>query len=138
MAFEGQAAMLLEGLAAAWGPVAPLPDAWRIGPDGVLDLLPLLVALYSESNAARGAAAFHATLIEALAAWVQSAARASGVSTVACGGGCFLNDILATGLRRRLGNSGLTVLNAQQLPPNDGGLALGQAWVARRRVRSKN
>ena len=138
MAFEGQAAMLLEGLAASWGPVAPHADAWRIDPDGVLDLLPLLAALSFESNAARGAAAFHATLIEALAAWVQRAARASGVRTVACGGGCFLNDILATGLRRRLAESGLTVLTAQQLPPNDGGLALGQAWVARRSVMNCN
>ena len=50
--------------------------------------------------------------------------------TVAASGACFLNMILARGLRSRLGSSGLHLIESRRLPPNDGGLALGQAWVA--------
>ena len=128
-AFEGQAPMLLEGLADRHGPVAPGAALWRI--DGaVLDLLLLLARLADLDDAAYGAALFHATLAGALAEWTVCAARDAGIETVACGGGCFMNRILATALRERLEREGLCVLEAQAAPPNDGGLALGQAAVA--------
>jgi len=128
-AFEGQAPMLLEGLADRHGPVPPRAAGWRIR-DGVLDLLPLLARLAALDEAAYGAALFHATLIAALADWTSDAARREGISTVACGGGCFMNRLLAQGVRERLEGAGLRVLGARQAPPNDGGLALGQAAVA--------
>jgi len=128
--FEGQAPMLLEGLAARHGIVAALPGAWCIEA-GELDLLPLAAALTAQDDAALGAAQFHATLIEALAAWTVVHARANRLATVAFGGGCFNNRLLSDGLRARLQDAGLTVLEARQAPPNDGGLSLGQAWVAR-------
>ncbi len=130
-AYEGQAAMLLEGLADRHGLVTPLASGWAISDDGVLDLLPLLGALADIDDAAQGAALFHATVVTALAEWVGAAARRTGLRTVALGGGCFMNRILATRLRARLERRGLTVLEARQAPPNDGGLALGQAAVAR-------
>ena len=130
-AYEGQAPMLLEGLADRHGPVVPLAAGWALSDDGVLDLLPLLGALADIDDAAQGAALFHATLVAALAEWVRAAARRTGIRTVALGGGCFMNRILATRLRARLERLGLTVLEARQAPPNDGGLALGQAAVAR-------
>jgi len=127
MAFEGQSAMLLEGLAERYGDVLPIEHGWKID-KGCLDLLPLLAALADEKDAGRGAAIFHATLIAALADWVHAAAPAD--STVAGSGGCFLNQIVARGLRSRFGACGLHLLEARRLPPNDGGLSLGQAWVA--------
>jgi hydrogenase maturation protein HypF len=130
--YEGQAPMLLEGLAARHGPVAPLASGWVLGGDLTLDLLPLAAALVEISGPARGAALFHATLVEALADWVMQAARATGLSTIVFGGGCFMNAILACGLRERLRGAGLDVFEAAQVPANDGGLSLGQAWVARR------
>lgn len=145
MAYEGQAAMLLEGYAAGWlrahGPVAPLAGGWTIA-DGTLDLRPVFAHLVDaaplagdrgpSANSARGrlAALFHATLAAALAEWVIAAARDEQLSTVAAGGGCLLNHLLAQSLRTRLSTAGLTVLEARRAPPNDGGLALGQAWVA--------
>ena len=84
----------------------------------------------TKRDAGRGAALFHATLVSALADWVARAARAQQLGTVACGGGCFLNALLAGGLQRELAARGLTMLQAQAVPPNDGGLSLGQAWVA--------
>ncbi len=131
MAFEGQAAMLLEGLAAAHGPVAPDDAGFVLRGDGTLDLTPLLSRLADCSDAAHGAALFHATLVAGIAEWVARAAIASAITTVALGGGCFLNAILTAGVRRALQARGLAVLEAEQAPPNDGGLALGQAWVAR-------
>jgi hydrogenase maturation protein HypF len=134
MAFEGQAAMLLEGLAEAHGDVPPEPEAVAFGGAGELDLSPLVRRLAEEGDAARGAARFHATLGWALADWAARAAAEQGLAAVACAGGCFLNAILARGLRRALAGRGLTMLEAQAVPPNDGGLALGQAWVARHAV----
>ena len=127
MAFEGQAAMLLEGLSERYGEMLPLDHGWSIK-GGELDLLPLLAALADEPNAGRGAAVFHATLAAALAEWVRSFAEEK--AAIVGAGGCFLNQVLLRGLRSRLATHGHTLIEAQRLPPNDGGLSLGQAWVA--------
>ncbi len=129
--FEGQAAMLLEGLAARHGDVPPEPDLYTITSDNQLDLSPLFVRLSAVTRAAYGAALFHAVVVAALADWVGRAAAARGIATVACGGGCFLNAILARGLHAALRARSIAMLEAQAVPPNDGGLALGQAWIAR-------
>jgi hydrogenase maturation protein HypF len=128
--YEGQAAMLLEGLAEAHGPAAPARGGYAIGPDGTLDLLPLLAQLAWQHDRAFGAALFHSTLAAALADWVRAASERTGLREVALGGGCFMNRILAADLRARLEAAGLQVFEARQAPPNDGGLALGQAAVA--------
>jgi hydrogenase maturation protein HypF len=134
MNFEGQAAMLLEGLAARHGTVAPDANLYAIDAENQLDLLPLAARLADEHDAAYGAALFHATFAAALAAWVARAARTTGITTVALGGGCFLNAILSVQLERLVAARGYRVLQARQAPPNDGGLALGQAWVAMQRI----
>ncbi len=130
--FEGQAAMLLEGLATRHGPTKPLTDGWRIAVDGILDLRPMLQDLASTPPQESGlmAARFHATLAEALLDWVEQACRRSGLLTVVGAGGCFLNHLLSTALRTGLSARGLNFIEARTLPPNDGGLSLGQAWVA--------
>jgi hydrogenase maturation protein HypF len=130
-AFEGQAAMLLEGLAERHGEVAPLTDGWRLDDPAVLDLLPLADALSRVDDPGYGAALFHATLAAGLSEWVRATASREGIRTVALGGGCFMNHVLATRLRALLEGGGLTVLEARQVPPNDGGISLGQAAVAR-------
>jgi len=127
--FEGQAPMLLEGLASRHGAVEARTGGYRLDA-GNLDLLPLAAALIDEIDAGRGAALFHATLVEALAHWCLSHARAQRLGTVVFGGGCFMNGLLARGLRARLRAEGLAVAEAIQAPPNDGGISLGQAWSA--------
>ncbi|MBS4095898.1 MAG: carbamoyltransferase HypF [Sulfuricella sp.] len=130
MGFEGQAAMLLESLAARHGPVAPLRGGYVIESAGTLNFLPLLAVLAETPDAARGAALFHATLAAGLTEWATGIAREQGVDRIALSGGCFLNAILSRELGRRLRENGLQVLEACQAPPNDGGLSLGQAWLA--------
>jgi len=129
-AFEGQAAMLLEAAAARHGRFEAIEDGFAIDEALVLNLLPLLGRLADEKDAERGAARFHATLAEALAQWVLGAARSTGIRRVALGGGCFLNRILSERLRARLEREAIEVLEAERVPPNDGGISLGQAWVA--------
>ena len=131
MDFEGQAAMRLEGLAERHGPVVTAP-LYACGTDGVLDLLPLLRRLADEGDPAFGAALFHAALAEALIDWVSLAVDRTGLRRVACGGGCLLNAVLARRVRAGLVARGIDMLEAQAAPPGDGGLALGQAWVAQR------
>ena len=129
-AYEGEAAILLQGLAEAHGPAVELQGGYRIGADGTLDLLPLLAYLVRHEDAGYGAAVFHSTLAAALAAWVCAARDSTGVRSIALGGGCFMNRILAANLREHLEAAGLAVFEARQAPPGDGGLALGQAAVA--------
>ncbi len=130
MAFEAEAAIALEAAAAAYGPGEVLADGWQIGPDGHLDLLPLLASLVDEPDPGAGAARFHATLSVALLDWVRRAAGDRGLSTVAVGGGCLLNSILAADLRRGCAQAGLRLLEPVRLSPGDTAIALGQAVVA--------
>lgn len=130
-AYEGQAAMLLEALAVRHGPLPAATDGYRLA-DGMLDFSPLLPQLLACRDAAAGAALFHATLAAGLADWCIAAARAAAVECIGLSGGCALNRVLARALRGHLAQAGLSLLEAQRVPANDGGLALGQAWVARR------
>jgi len=129
-AYEGQAAMLLEGLAEAHGPAEPWANGYRI--DGnTLDFLPALSHLAAPgADPTQAAAQFHATVAAGLAEWTLAATRTTGLRRVALGGGCFLNRNLSAALRRHLEDAGIEVLEARLAPPNDGGLALGQAWIA--------
>ncbi|MBS0599939.1 MAG: carbamoyltransferase HypF [Proteobacteria bacterium] len=128
--YEGEAAIRLEAAARRHGPVEALAGCWRSFEDGTLDLLPLLASLADETGPGRGAARFHATLAAALAAHSLRLAARHRLDTVALAGGCCANLLLVGDLRARLEAAGLRVLEACELPPNDGGLALGQAWVA--------
>jgi len=129
-AYEGHSAMLLEALAQRHGVVPPQEQGFMLHADGTLDLLPLLSRLADEKNAALGAALFHSTVAHALAEWALDAAHRLQINTIALAGGCFLNQILTEAVTARIVASGVNILKARQFPPNDGGLSLGQAWVA--------
>jgi hydrogenase maturation protein HypF len=132
-AYEGQAPMLLEALAGAGAPCASdreLGELVRILADGTLDPTLLIARLADADDARNGAVLFHHAIADGLARWVAAAAETTGLRTVALAGGCFLNALLTALLAARLGQLGVRVLEARQAPPNDGGLALGQAWVA--------
>ncbi|MDR2244522.1 MAG: carbamoyltransferase HypF [Burkholderiales bacterium] len=137
MTFEGQAAMRLEGLAHRYlnsKQKSHLPvdsSAFLIEPDGTLNVLPLVHALFYVDNPSYGAALFHGTLIAAVVEWADAAARRLGLDQIVCGGGCFVNALLSRGVSDGLRARGHVVWHAQAAPANDGGLSLGQAWVAR-------
>jgi hydrogenase maturation protein HypF len=125
--YEGQAAMELEALV---GTPRVEPNGWSIV-TGVLDLKPLLQRLAEPNlHPIAGSELFHGTLAAALADWAADAANKTGISSIALGGGCFLNRVLVETLVPILRARGLVPLLARAVPPNDGGLSLGQAWVA--------
>ncbi|MDD4927880.1 MAG: carbamoyltransferase HypF [Gallionella sp.] len=122
--FEAEAAIALQKLAQRQ--IKPMEEGWRIDENGVLDFSPLLEKLADCTDAACGAALFHATVSAGLAVWVQ---RAAGeLRHVALGGGCFYNEILLRSLSAELAAQGLQVLTSKQ--PGDSSISLGQAWVA--------
>ena len=128
--YEGQAAMQLEALAARYGKAPAWDDVSEQADGAILDLLPLLQRLATWSgDVAEAAARFHATLADLLAAWAARYARDRDVDTVALAGGCFLNGILSRRVNEQLIVEGLRVLTPRQMPPNDGAISLGQAWV---------
>ncbi|MGJ5066227.1 carbamoyltransferase HypF [Bradyrhizobium oligotrophicum] len=125
--YEGEAAMKLEALVRE---PATLERGWTIA-DGVLSLRPLLAHLIAgDPGAVEAAGLFHGTLAEACVDWITSASRATGIGTIVLSGGCFLNAHLAEQIVRGCRSAGLDPLLPRRLPPNDGGLSLGQAWVA--------
>jgi hydrogenase maturation protein HypF len=100
-----------------------------------LDWRPLVLAILEDSR--RGldagiiAARFHNSLIGAIVA----VARAIGEDRVALTGGCFQNRLLSEGAAGQLRDAGFEVLLHHQVPPNDGGISLGQVAVAAARLR---
>jgi hydrogenase maturation protein HypF len=69
---------------------------------------------------------FHRSLAEL----IGQVAERVGVRQVALTGGCFQNVLLVDLARARLESAGFVVLTHREIPPNDGGLALGQAVIA--------
>lgn len=124
--YEGQAAMRLESLVTE---PKILPNGWLIE-DSYFNMMPTMEWLINESDPVAGANVFHGTLIAGLADWIIGVSRERRIDTVVLSGGCFLNQIVSEGLSKALENANLHALLPLKLPPNDGGISLGQAWIA--------
>jgi hydrogenase maturation protein HypF len=136
--YEAQGPMRLEALARdAPGADAPYPFALR--DDGVMDPRPLFPALLADRAAGappgRVARRFHDALVDVTARAVLALSERRGIRRVALSGGAMLNVELSEGLRRRLSDAGLVVYVHRRVPPNDGGLCLGQLAIAAARPR---
>lgn len=108
----------------------------------VLDPRPVvraLVRLLDEGVPAEQlAGAFHAAVAEAAVELCSRLAEQTGERRVCLSGGCFQNVLLLEQTVSRLEARGLQVFWHSRVPANDGGLALGQAAVARAVLRSKS
>ncbi|MEV6162430.1 carbamoyltransferase HypF [Streptomyces sp. NPDC052052] len=102
----------------------------------IADPAPLLTAVVQDVRRGTAPEAVAARFHEAVAALVHRtcvlARERYGLDTVALTGGVFANTRLSTACARILGGHGFTVLRHHRVPPNDGGLALGQVMVAAR------
>jgi hydrogenase maturation protein HypF len=94
------------------------------------DSAPLLQAIVADLRAgvpiAEIARAFHRAVVDAMV----GVATDRGIGTVVLSGGVFQNALLVELASTRLGALGFEVLTHRLVPPNDGGLSLGQAYLA--------
>lgn len=135
--YEGQAAMELEFAIESEETTDAYPFTLSSRDAGgserallVIDWEPMIAALLDdlqqEVKLAQIAARFHNMLVEA----VVAVAERVGEERVVLSGGCFQNKYLTERLIGRLRQAGFRPYWHQRVPPNDGGIALGQLYVA--------
>ncbi|MEU9860578.1 carbamoyltransferase HypF [Streptomyces sp. NPDC047971] len=135
-AIELEAAALREPGAAEDGRYAFRWGARRTGVPLTADPAPLLTAVAADvldgTPATLVAARFHRAVARLVRTVCAAAREETGVGTVALTGGVFANTVLSSACAHGLREDGFTVLRHRLIPPNDGGLALGQLVVAAR------
>jgi hydrogenase maturation protein HypF len=127
--FEGQAAMELEFALAGAKEDNSYPYVIRGEADTLwLDWEPMVRAVLAEPaiDVATASARFHNTLVD-MAAHVTTQI---GERNVVLSGGCFQNRYLTERMVSRLLGAGYRPYWHQRVPPNDGGIALGQILAA--------
>ena len=135
--FEGDAAMALEFAAEGeWeGTMYEFERTpWMGGGEGEgrfeIDWTPMVRGMVEDRDRGRSVAAMAVDFHESLAAMIVSVAREVGEPRVALSGGCFQNGRLTEAVLRRLREAGFRPLWHERIPPNDGGIALGQVVAA--------
>jgi hydrogenase maturation protein HypF len=133
--FEGGASMGLEFAAERYLKKCELSRSFHIreNSSGGRSILPtdeLFYRIVEERLNGRAAEELAYFFHEALASMTADAAvrlrDSSGCDTVALSGGCYQNRLLLRLTEDRLERYGFTVLRAHEIPPNDGGISLGQ------------
>jgi hydrogenase maturation protein HypF len=150
--YEGQAAIELETLAVGTRFIAstpandgPQPYPFSMqgreageGKSATLDVSPMIRAIVSDIQQglppSHIASRFHRTIAELLAAAACEAREHTQLNSVALSGGVFQNRLLLEILIARLEENGFQVYINRRVPPNDGGLSLGQLAVAAARI----
>ncbi len=132
--YEGQAAAELEWAAEGQpsGRSYELPLRETSAEPGLaVDWRPALAAALADLRAGNTAGAMSEALHQGLAAAITAVACRSGQHRVILTGGCFQNARLTETAVSALRAAGLQPIWHQRVPPNDGGIALGQAvWAA--------
>jgi hydrogenase maturation protein HypF len=132
--FEGQAAMELEfaldGVETEERYELPLVTRHS---SLVLDWSPMIEAILVDVQQGVGVGIISARFHNALAEGIVAVAKRAGQNRVVLSGGCFQNRYLTERAMRRLQAEGFRPYWHQRVPPNDGGIALGQVVAALRR-----
>jgi hydrogenase maturation protein HypF len=135
VSYEAQAAIELETVAGSH--IGPVPRYRFETMEDEIDSSALLRAIVEDVR--RGcapsavAAGFHEAVARLIAETADRLRQETGIATVALSGGVFQNVLLVRLARAELSRLNLRVLAHRVVPPNDGGLALGQAAIAARR-----
>jgi hydrogenase maturation protein HypF len=132
VSYEAQAAIELE-VAAGSGPAGGA--SYRFPVTGnVIDPRPVLRAIVADLRDGRPvsamASAFHVAVAQLIADAADQLRATTGISCVALSGGVFQNVLVTRLARAECERRQLRVLTHHLVPPNDGGLALGQAVIA--------
>ncbi|MEJ7809960.1 MAG: carbamoyltransferase HypF [Gemmatimonadaceae bacterium] len=129
--YEGQAAIWLEQLARGAGSAEPYPAPFEAGE---LDFRPALRAAIEDRARGRSdaevARAFHAGLARGIADAIIALCAAEATGTAVLSGGVFQNELLLGDVASYLRPTVIQLLTNRDVPPNDGGISLGQAALA--------
>lgn len=133
--YEGQAATMLEAAATEWLEQGGEATALTLAFEGEVwrsDRLLLDLLAQKEMGSAVGAIAlgFHLAIADATATATELYSRRLNCNAVALSGGVFANRLLLTACIKRLKALGLAVYINEQVPAGDGGIALGQVYLA--------
>ena len=133
VSFEGQAAMELEMLAEK-RMTASYDYDWKSGDIHRILFQPIIRGVANDMQ--KGVAPseisgkFHSTLVGLFSELCSTIGKETGLNRVVLSGGAFQNSLLLTGLIQTLTRNNFEVFTHTLVPPNDGGIALGQAMVA--------
>jgi hydrogenase maturation protein HypF len=135
VSYEGQAAIELEAIAEQSDTNEVYPYSIVSTNDSkVLDMRPMIEAIVGDLEVFEPISAiarrFHNTVSRATADMCGKIREATGNNRVVLSGGSFQNKLLANGIYSMLAGDGFEVFIHRLVPPNDGGLALGQAVIA--------
>ena len=126
---------LYEEVLAAEAEEGPDKDFYRLPTDRLFAAL--LKRRLAGEDPEKLAFCFHAALAELIIRACRRISGDTGIRTAALSGGCFQNRLLLTLVQEGLEREGLEVLIHHLVPPNDGGIALGQALAAMWRLRKE-
>ena len=140
--YEGQAAIELEAIADE-SVLDSYPYLIEMGNKALeINVYPMILQILQDSQSkyipsSNISARFHNTIAEITLQICQRIYQERGIRTVALSGGVWQNITLLSKTINLLEKAGLDVLIHQQVPTNDGGIALGQAVVAGFRVKKQ-
>jgi hydrogenase maturation protein HypF len=133
ISYEGQAAIELEALA---DPTETGIYPLEISPENIINPAALIAQLIADlqrgENIPTLSARFHTTLAALVTEIAQRAKKSYGLERVALSGGVWQNMSLLKKSIKSLSLAGFQVLTHQQVPPNDGGISLGQAVIGQK------
>jgi hydrogenase maturation protein HypF len=138
--FEAQAAIDLEMLAAEWGDeVDAYPFVIASADPLQIDVRPMIGEIVEDAlrGTPRGriASRFHTTIAELTDDVCRRIRERDGIDRICLSGGTFQNFVLLERTTRALRRSGFELFLHSRVPPNDGGISLGQAVIANERIR---
>ncbi len=138
--FEAQAAIELE-MTALEGVEAAYPFDMSAGEPWQIDMRPAIETIVKDVLARRPrgwiAAAFHNTVAAIIVDVADRIRSADGIDRVCLSGGTFQNVYLLKRALAALRGRNFDVFLHAQVPPNDGGISLGQAVIANRAIESR-
>lgn len=131
ISFEGQAAMWVEHLAKQAQAIKAYPFPFA---DNTLDFRPLLRSVAEDRKTGRSrleiARDFQRGVAQGVCDAIVSLCTSHKLEVAVLSGGVFQNELLVRDVRELLSDSGLEIWVNHAVPPNDGGISLGQAAMA--------
>jgi hydrogenase maturation protein HypF len=148
--FEGEAAIALENLVPINPPFSKGGLRWiqqaypfeiLEGEPIIVDFSNMILKIFEDVKKRKDksliAASFHNTIINVITEIVIRIKKKYGIKKVALSGGVFQNSYLLENTFIRLLSEGFEVYTNEKVPCNDAGISLGQAYIARERMKNE-